>query len=132
MNFLLYATVSEDLSQSVREMLVTKLSGITVELHQALSEFWLRLQGLKGDKIVLLLLPGSREDMLDLLAIRHLLRDVRSILVLPDLEEDTVGLAHRLNPRHMAYVNNDLSGLAAVIDDVLDSSGLKQSEWGKR
>jgi hypothetical protein len=119
MNFLLYATLSKEISQSVREMLSPMLPGATVELYQTLSELWLRLQNRKDGALTLLFLPGSREDITDLIAIRHLLRDIPVLLVLPDLEDETVALAHRLGPRHLTYVNNNFSGLVTVLEEMV-------------
>jgi hypothetical protein len=50
------------------------------------------------------------------LNIKHLFRNTRVILVVPDLSEETIALAHRLRPRYLTYVDGNFPALQTVVD----------------
>jgi hypothetical protein len=44
-----------------------------------------------------------------------LLRDVRIILILPNHEDETVVMGHRLEPRLLTYADGDFTDVSAVL-----------------
>ena len=85
------------------------------EVCNTINELSKRLRAPKDSLTILVLLFSSREDILDALSIRHLFRDVRLIIVAPDLDDDTIALAHRLRPRYLTYSGRDFSALSSVV-----------------
>ncbi|GEM_PF-4031096 len=63
---------------------------------------------------LLVLFPAGRRELENLLAARHLMRDLRIILVLDDASPECLSAGHRLRPRYIAYSDGDLSDLVAV------------------
>ncbi len=64
---------------------------------------------------VVLLSPASKEELSCLLALQDLLSDMRIILVLPDRDDETVAMGHRLRPRMVSYNDGDYLDVAAVL-----------------
>jgi hypothetical protein len=77
----------------------------------------LRHPAIKG--LIVVLLASSRQELEDLQVIRHVLGKARVFLVIPDGEDDTIVLAHRLRPRYLGYLSDDLQELAEVLGKML-------------
>ncbi len=67
------------------------------------------------------LLATSKDAFSEILSISGLFHDVPIILVLPDREAETVAKGHTLYPRFMAYIDGDLTDVAAVLGKMLGS-----------
>jgi len=74
-----------------------------------------RLQRIKEGEPVILILICSNEDLIDLVSLRELLHRFRLVLVLPDAEDTTISLAHRLRPNYLTYIHGDPGHLKAVL-----------------
>ncbi len=68
---------------------------------------------------ILVLVPATGPELLNLLRIRYLLTDLRIVLILPDRFGDTIALGHTLYPRYISYAHGDFSDVAAVLDKML-------------
>ena len=64
---------------------------------------------------IAVLLAASRQDLLELHAIKDLLDDIRIILILPDSESETTTLGHKLSPRFISYINGNFDDVGAVL-----------------
>lgn len=73
-----------------------------------------RLRNPMASDMVAVLLPADKDELTHLVSIRHLLRDIRIILVLPDSKEETISQGHALRPRFLSYADGDFSDVAAV------------------
>jgi len=116
MKLLLYTTASPRVAERAKTVLEPLVPEGDVEIYRTINALSRRLRQPKADLTIVVLLLASREDVLDLLAIRHLFRNVRIILVVPDLEDETIALAHRLRPRFLSYVDGNFPGLATVVN----------------
>ena len=116
MKLLLYTTASQGVAERARTVLEPIVPEGDVEIYRTINALSRRLRQPKADLTIVVLLLASREDVLDLLAIRHLFRNVRIILVVPDLEDETIALAHRLRPRFLSYLDGNFPGLATVVN----------------
>jgi hypothetical protein len=64
-----------------------------------------------------ILAPSDDAELAALIGVRHLFRDMRIILILPD-QQGPAGLhpnPHKLHPRFIGYADEDLSDVAAVL-----------------
>ena len=122
MKVLLYSTASEAIVERAKTVLQSSVSD-GIEVYRTINDLSLRLRGAKDTAIVILLV-GNREDFLDLLAIRHLFRNIRIIVVVPDTEHETIAMAHRLRPRYLTYIDGNFLGLSAVVNKM--SEGYSQ------
>ena len=98
----------------------TAIPAEEMEVHQSLEGLHARLArpGKKNDAAVIL--AASRQELRKFLAISHLLAQVRTVLILPDSEAETVALGHRLRARYLGYADTDLSDLAAVLEKMAE------------
>ena len=78
-------------------------------------------QGLRGplSDTVLVLCPACKEEVRELGALRELIRDVRTILVLPDNERETVAIGHRFQPRYLTMPSADYKDVSKVLRKML-------------
>ena len=116
MNLLLYTTVSQEVAERVKTVLKPSVPEGTIEVYRTINDLSRRLRLPKDDPTIVVVLPARREDILDLLAIRHLFRNVRIVLVVPDIEDETIALAHRLRPRYLSYIDGNFMGLSTVVN----------------
>lgn len=71
---------------------------------------------------VAVLLAASRQGLLDLKAMWSLFEDLRTILILPDGEKETVAMAHTMRPRFISWGDRDLRDVKAVLEKMVGIS----------
>lgn len=74
---------------------------------------------------IVLISVSDAIEMAKLTEIRQLLLDLRLLLVLPKRNEDTVAWAHKLGPRFIAYADNGVEQIGAVLGKMLEKSPIK-------
>ena len=65
------------------------------------------------------LFPTNRDELVMLVAFRHLLFDMQIILILPNGKSQTLSHGHALRPRFISYADSDFSDVAAVSHKIL-------------
>jgi len=115
MEVLLYTTAPEGIGARARTALQASVSDGIIEVYRTINDLSVRLRR-TNDEAIVILLVGKREDFLDLLAIRHLFRNIRIIVVVPDTKHETIAMAHRLRPRYLTYIDGNFLGLSAVVN----------------
>jgi hypothetical protein len=78
---------------------------------------WLRRASF--DISVAVLFCRSKGDLLDILTLQHMLRDVRIIVILPDDDDYTLAKGHDLRPRFLSYRDEDYSNVAGVLSRMI-------------
>lgn len=68
---------------------------------------------------LLVLMPKDRHELDVLVALSHLMRDARLILVLPEDEHGMNAQSHLLRPRFVTYTDCDPSHIIAVVDNLM-------------
>lgn len=116
MSLLLYTTASEGVVERIRTALELSVPDGAMEVYQTINDLSRRLRQPKDELTIGVLLLASREDILDVLNIRHLFHDVHIILVVPDLDDEIIALAHRLRPRYLTYMDGSFPAIATVVD----------------
>ena len=114
-----YSTVSEENHKRLEDLLGSLLRKGTIEVYRNFDNLSQRLKSPAQSESIVVLAPGSREDLLQILSKRDLLRDLRVILIAPDHELETTAMAHQLRPRYLTYFNGDFEALAAVLNKML-------------
>ena len=61
-------------------------------------------------------------------ALKDLFDGIRKIIILPDGEQVTISLAHKLYPRFLSYIDSDFSDVAAVLKKMATSANSKNNE----
>lgn len=117
MTLFLYAPETSVPWRGIEKTLVaTVMPDGAFEIFRTINDLSRKLRQPKKDLMIVVLFLFDREDILDVLNIQHLFRNTRVILVVPDLDEETIALAHRLRPRYLTYVNGNYPALRTVID----------------
>jgi len=101
--------------QSAVEKMIPKHLLVVFNMITALS------QGLRGplSDTVLVLCPSCKEDVRELVALRELIQGVRTIMVLPDDERETVAIGHRFQPRFLTMSTPDFKDVSKVLGKML-------------
>ena len=86
-----------------------------IEVCGDLQSLSARLREPLEETVLLLLFPANPDDFKEILSIRHLLENVRTIVVAPNQETETVAMAHMLRPRFLTYAGEDLQTLTSVL-----------------
>jgi hypothetical protein len=68
---------------------------------------------------VAVLFPSNRDELVRLVALKHLLYHQQIILILPNGKSQTLSFGHALHPRFISYADSDFSDVAAVCDKIL-------------
>lgn len=70
-----------------------------------------------GKSPVGILIPSDEDELAALIGMRHLLRDMRLILILPDGQKPNIAhaRAHMLRPRFITYADKRLEEVIAVL-----------------
>jgi hypothetical protein len=71
---------------------------------------------------ICILIPADNHDLLGLSAIRHLMRDMRLIVILPNRHARTISEGHSLRPRFVSYVDCPSTDVAAVVRKMIHST----------
>ena len=127
MRLLLYAPASEGVGERLQGMIEGLVPKNTMEVCRSIESLSRRLRQPADDlSIAAVLLAARSEDLLGLLSIRDLLRDVRIILILPDREANTIAQGHTLRPRFLSYTDSDFTDVLAVLGKCLESYATKK------
>ncbi|NVM22502.1 MAG: hypothetical protein HWN68_12065 [Desulfobacterales bacterium] len=124
MNLIFYSRDTEaigDQLQRVIESIETQAIN-EVELHRTIDSLSRRLRRPTYDVAVAVLLAATKEDLLDMLSIRDLIRNLRIILVLPDTEDATIAQGHSLRPRFLTYADSNFAEVAGVLNKMLGNT----------
>lgn len=115
MDLFVFSTVSGKGQEQLKESLKTFFPKRKVKICQTFEKLSQRLKLPAELGSIVVLAPGSREDLLRILSKRDLLRGLRTVVIAPDHEVETTGIAYQLRPRYLTYLNGNFGDLAAVL-----------------
>lgn len=115
MNLLLYMRTPGEREDGLQSAVAPYVSGGSLEVFTEFRSFAERARKPKGAHSVAVVYNPNAPDLRALVSLRDLLRDVRVLLVLPDQDEETIVLAHRVRPAYVAYVDDGISGVVSVL-----------------
>jgi hypothetical protein len=96
----------------VLDMIVPK-NKITLIKDASELEYHLRHQF--HDNLIAVLLPANKNELTDLISLKNIFGDIPIILILPDRDNNTIALGHKLRPRFMTYADSDFLDVATVM-----------------
>jgi len=118
-NILIYAASADMAGKNLKGLLKTLAVKNQSETYLAIEALIKRLRKPLGQNFIGILIPGDQRELSNLISIRHLFRDIRIILVLPDNEEATISKGHCLRPRFLTYADSNFSDVIAVIENMM-------------
>ncbi|HYA48436.1 MAG TPA: hypothetical protein VEG35_01950 [Burkholderiales bacterium] len=95
----------------------------SLEVFADLESFAGRVRRPKDLPSVALIWNPTKDDLRALASLRVLLGGGRILLVLPDQEEETIALAHRVRPAYITYVDEGISGVVSVLTRLAGNAG---------
>jgi hypothetical protein len=115
MNIILYSSGSNEQGERLERMIALFFLKRRIEKYRDLAGLGKKLHEPYNHGDVVLLAPASKEELSHLLDLQDLLSGTRIVLVLPDRDEETVAMGHRLRPRMVSYNDSDYLDVAAVL-----------------
>jgi len=109
----------QDPAIGIGESLRTLVPDEGVETYTSIEELANRLLHLIDHDAIVIIQAGDREELLRILSLRDALQNVRVILLVPDREDETISLAHRLRPRFLANSESGFSDTMSVLRKML-------------
>jgi hypothetical protein len=124
LNIILYSRSSEALG-SMQDMVARLIPKVRIDPYQTVEELSESLRLSAYDSTVVVIIAADRGDLSDLSSLQQLLWGTRTILVLPDADDETVALGHSLRPRFVASREDGLENVVAVLTKMIEDCKLK-------
>jgi hypothetical protein len=118
-NIVLYSKEMNGVSENLQKTMETLVPKTWIEPYHTVEGLSERLSQPTHNALIAVVLPKNREDLRDVASMQHLLYDVRSIVILPDKDEETMALGHGLRPRFVSYRDGDFKDVAAVLSKMV-------------
>jgi hypothetical protein len=115
MDLVFYGAQNDGVDERLRAALEAVVPGERITVCRTLEQLSRSLVRPLYDLLAVVLLINSDKELTDILAIQHLLWDVRVILLLPDRQRDTIARGHRLRPRFLTFADGNSHEVAAVL-----------------
>ena len=128
MKVLFYSSDKKEAGKRFKGVIENLVPAKNREIYRTIKHLSLRLRRPTYDLGIAIILTASKEELLEILSIRDLLRHMRIILILPDRKETTISKGHTLYPRFLSYMDSDFEEVGAVLAKMLknmDSKGDK-------
>lgn len=130
MNLAIYANAKNDTAERLRRVIELMVPVEQVTTFMTIDSLERKLRQPVHGLAIAVLLAASRQDLLELHAIKDLLDDIRIILILPDSESETTTLGHKLIPRFISYINGNFDDVGAVLRKMVAYMKSNYFEYG--
>jgi hypothetical protein len=131
MNLFFYLPGSRGKGEDVLGAVAPFACGGSLEVFPDLRSFAARMRRPKDSLSVALIWNPTKEDLRAIGSMRDLLTGVRTLLILPDQETETIALAHKIFPTYITYVDEGASKIVSVLER-LTRTGRDVPEGGAR
>ena len=121
MKVLLYLPEMGGVSEQLKGLVEASIPEEKLEVYRSLNALSQRMRQPFDDLKVAVFMAANYEELMNIFFIRHLLREIRLVLIIPDQRKETVALAHQLRPRFLTSTEGDLSTVATVLSKMLES-----------
>jgi len=121
MNFLLYARKNET-GLRLRERIQSLTPDHDMESFGRIDNLFQRLRQPVNGFALAIILAGSRSEFEKILEAGDLLEGLRTIIIVPDRNSETISAALKLHPRYMSYADGDFLDVSMVAGRMLQKS----------
>jgi len=122
MQILFYSPSGNESGDRLKQTLDEVMPGGRVEAFRHVNGLIQRLRMPSPDLELLIFMPANRHELFAASALLAEMRDLKVVLVLPDREDETIAIAHRLRPRFLTYANGDYTEVREVLRKMLKDS----------
>ena len=126
MNLIFYEKVSDGIAEQLKGMMKTSIAEDKMEVYHTITILSKRLSKPIDGRVIMVLIAANRNDLLDIFSIRELFGMIRIIIILPNREDESVRMAHQLQPRFLTYMDGELSEVYSVLRKMLKLPEPKQ------
>jgi len=130
MNLVIYANAKNGTAERLHRAIELMVPVEQVTTFMTIDSLERKLRQPAHGLSIAVLLAASRQDLLELHAIKDLLDDIRIILILPDGESETTALGHKLSPRFISYINGNFDDVGAVLRKMVAYMKSNNFEYG--
>ena len=116
---IIYSMFLEGTGGQLRKMIEDVVPNENTETYSTIDTLGKRLSRPSYNIAVAVLLISSREELRDVLSIRHLFDNIKIVLILPDRKNETIVIGHKLRPRFLSYTDSDFIDVAVVLENML-------------
>ncbi len=128
-DIILYSTFLEGTGGQLRKMIEDVVPNENTEIYSTIDTLGKRLRRPSYNISVAVLLISSREELRDVLSIRHLFDNIKIILILPDRKNETIVIGHKLRPRFLSYTDSDFIDVVVVLENMLKILNPLSKSW---
>ena len=125
MDLLLYENGVTEAAERLHRVIESIIPIDHMEIHKTVKSLARRLHRPRCELGIAVLMPSSREDHVEIVAIKDLFDGIRIILILPDSRKNIVSKGHALYPRFLSYADGDFKDVAAVLEKMLINTGTR-------
>jgi hypothetical protein len=97
-----------------------------IQVCASVGDLSAKLRTSSYDSAIAVLSPSNVTDLNEIVDARSILGDIRTILILPDREHDTIKMGHSLRPRFIGYGDGDHRETATVLGKMLGSAATQR------
>ena len=126
MLLIFYEKASDGIAEQLKGMMKPLIGEDRIKVYHTISILSKRLAQPIDGRVFMVLVAADRNDLLDIYAIRELFGIIRTIIILPDREDESVRMGYQLQPRFLTYMNEELSEVYSVLRKMLKLSKPKQ------
>ncbi len=120
MKLVLYANRTDGAGERLHKIIEALVPEEQTEIYQTIHSLSRRLRRPKCDVAIAVILTTTKDELLEISSLKDLLGDIRVILILPDMEDETIAIGHKLRPRFLSYADGDFKDIGAVLCKILD------------
>lgn len=123
MTILMYSAEVEGKAREIETALEESVSPDQLAVFRSVDGLTEKLREPCKERPIVIIWIRKKDELLDFASIREQLHPVRLILVLPDAEEGTISVAHRLRPNYLTYSHRNPLELKAVLKRMRGKGG---------
>lgn len=128
MKLLLYLNGSDGTAKRLERTVKAVTLRHGIEICQSIPSLSQRLRRKISDLAVVVLCAFTEEDLAQILALRGELAGIRTILILPNRESDTIGQGLTLRPSFFSFTDTDFSDVSTVLARMLSIYGRESGD----
>jgi hypothetical protein len=117
---LVHAGTTKSEQKEIHDILAELPLEFVVDVVDDLESLALGAMQHRGEDRVALICVSFKDQLHQLINMRDLLSDFILVLILPDLDRETLSIARRLNPRYIAQTGQEITQVRAVLKHVLE------------
>ena len=121
MKVLLYAAEKNKAGKRLEKKIKATINGIDLQIYRTIKTLVHKLNQFAavGHGDIVVLLTSSKKELQNLISFRHLINNMRVIIILPDMEKDTIAKGHLLRPRFLTFADKNFEMATAVLSNMI-------------